>query len=236
MEIHESAWSASQARRAAPTLTWLGLIIDALDWRLRRRLGVSEYTQAPDCILRMQIIRSADDLVLADGTCVRPDDRIIDLHIWSQQVPPMPDKGATLGWARRVNDLLRRSLHELASHLAARNDADDIVAVRAVAAFGCNARGDKISRIMSRFGFEIVEQHDAPSVAHKIRRFGENILISLMVLAYNPIALRSDTLTRGRVHGYLSRRTLDRRYGAAGQESPAAPPFRPKLTGRIKVA
>jgi hypothetical protein len=220
MEIHEPVSSAPQARCNARTRSWLGVAIEALDWRLRYRLGVSEYTRSPDCILRMQIIRNADDLRLIDGTCLRPGDRIIDLHIWNQQVPLMPGAGATLGWARRMNEGFTRSLHELAHHLAARTDVDDIVAVRAVAALGPDARGGKISRILSRFGFEIVVQQEARSATQQIRRFGENILISLMVLAYNPIALRPDTLTRGRVYGYLSRRMLDQRYGAAGEKGP----------------
>lgn len=197
-----------------------GVVVEAIDWRLRRRLGVSEYTQSPHCMLRMQIIRNADDLRLNDGTCLRPGDRVIDLHIWNEQVPLMPETGATLGWARRMNDGFKRSLHELARHLAARSDVDDIAAVRAVAALGADARAEKISRILSRFGFEIVIRHDAPSVAQQIRRLGENVLISLIVLAYNPIAWRPDTLTRGRVHGYLSRRTLDQRYGASTTEVP----------------
>jgi hypothetical protein len=165
----------------------------------------------------MQIIHSTEDLRLDDGTCLRPGDRIVDLHIWNQQVPAMSGKGATLAWARRMHDGFKRSLNELASHLAARSDVDDIVVVRAVAALGADDRADKISRMLSRFGFEIIMQRETPSVTQKIRRFGENILISLMVLAYNPIALRPDTLMRGRVHGYLSRRTLDRRYGAVGE-------------------
>jgi hypothetical protein len=215
MEIHEPVSSAPQARCVARTRSWLGVLIEAMDSRLRCRLGVSEYTRSPDCILRMQIIRNVDDISLTDGTCLRPGDRIIDLHIWNQQVPPMAGAGATLGWARRMNESATRSLHELSHYLATNPDVDDIVAVRAVAAFGADAKGDKISRILSRFGFETVVREDAPSLRQQIRRFGENILISLIVLAYNPIALRPDTLTRSRVHGYLSRRMLDERYGAA---------------------
>jgi hypothetical protein len=163
----------------------------------------------------MQIVRNADYVLLKDGTCLRPGDRIVDLHLWNQQVPLMPEAGPTLGWARRMNDSFKRSLQELAHHLAARTDVDDIVAIRAIAALGADARGDKISCILSRFGFDIVLQQETPSAARQIRRYAENILISLMVLAYNPIALRPDTLRRWRVPAYLSRRELDDRYGVA---------------------
>jgi hypothetical protein len=44
--------------------------------------------------------------------------------------------------------------------------------------------------------------------------FGENILISMIVLAQNASALRADTLWRDRTLVVLSRQTLQRRYGA----------------------
>lgn len=214
MGRHKPA-SPAKSRCIARNHPRLGILVEAFDRRLRRRLGVCEYTRSSDCIFRMQIARNADYVVLKDGTCLRPDDRIIDLHFWNQQVPLMPEAGPTLGWARRLNDSFKRSLQELAYHLAARTDVDDILAVRGIAALGPDARGDQVSRILSRFGFEIVPE--MPSATRQVRRYGENVLISIMVLAYNAISLRPDTLSRGRVRAYLSRRVLDDRYGAHGK-------------------
>jgi hypothetical protein len=214
---HKPALSSADASCVTGNHTWLSVLIEAVDWQLRRWLGVSEYTQSSDCILRMQIVRNADYVLLKDGTYLRPGASIIDLHFWNQQIPPMPGTGPSLGWARRMNDSFRRSLQELAHHLASRTDVEDIAAVRAIAALGSDARGDKVSRILSRFGFEIVPQQQTQSATHLIRRYGENILISLMVLAYNAVSLRYDTLRRGRVRAYLSRRMLDDRYGAAAK-------------------
>ncbi len=219
MERHEPASLSAGARRVGRPHGWLGVLMEAVDCRLRYRLGVGEYTRSSDCILRMQIIRNTDDVLLKDGTRLRPGDRIIDLHFWNQQVPLIPEAGPTLAWARRMNDGFKQSLQELAHHLATRSDVDDVVAVRIIAALGADARREKISRILSRFGFEIVLQREAPSLARQIRRYGENILISLMVLAYNAIALRADTLRRGRVPAYLSRRALENRYGAAAKRA-----------------
>jgi hypothetical protein len=215
MERRTPVLPSEKAKRAMRNYPWLQVVVEAIDSRLRRRLGVIEYAQSSDCVFRIQIIRNAHDLFLKDGTCLRPGDRIIDLHFWNQQVPLMSEAGPTLGWARRMVDGFRRSLQELAQHLAATADTGDIAAVRAVAALGAGARSEKIARILSHFGFEIVLKQDPPpSPAQQIHRLGENILISLIVLAYNGIALRPDTLRRGRVHAYLSRRALDERYGA----------------------
>jgi hypothetical protein len=215
MGRREPASSSPKANCARRNHSYLGVLIEAVDRQWRRRLGVSEYSQSSDCILRMQILRNTDSILLKDGTYLRPGAPIIDLHFWNQHVPILPEAGPTLGWARRLNDGFERSLRELSQHLAARPDLDGVVAVRAIAALGRDARYAKVSRILSRFGFEIVPQRETPSAPRHIRRYGENVLISLMVLAYNPISLRSDTLKRGRVLAYLSRRVLDDRYGAA---------------------
>jgi hypothetical protein len=52
------------------------------------------------------------------------------------------------------------------------------------------------------------------SVGERIHRFGENILISLTVFAQNAAALRLDTMSRVRVPIYLSRRTLEEKFGS----------------------
>jgi hypothetical protein len=226
MGRREPASSSPKANCARRSHSYLGVLIEAVDRRLRRRLGVSEYTQSSDCILRMQILRNTDYILLKDGTYLRPGAPIIDLHFWNQHIPIIPQAGPTLGWARRLNDGFERSLRELAHHLAARPDLDGVVAVRAIAALGTDARHDKVSRILSHFGFEIVPQRETPSATRQIRRYGENVLISLMVLAYNAISLRSDTLKRGRVLGYLSRRVLHDRYGAAAIRACGQPDLR----------
>jgi hypothetical protein len=205
--------SALRQNRSPRRHPWVAAVIDKIDKALRRRIGVTEYTQSRDCLCRMQITRSADDLLLRDGTRVRPGDRIINLHFWTEQVPLIPAAGPTFAWARHISRIFESSLQELAHHLAARADVEDIAAIRVSMALGSAARSDQVSRVLSRFGFEPAPRQEEPSMGERIHRYGENILISLMVLAHNPITIRSDTLKRDRVALYLSRRTLERRYG-----------------------
>ncbi len=211
--MQKKLMSSALRSHSAGNHHWLGALVETIDKGLRRRNGVTEYTQSRDCFCRMQIARSADDLLLADGTRVRPGDRVINLHFWTEHVPPIPSTGPTLGWARRINKIFESSLRELARHLAARPDVEDIGAIRLSAALGPAARSGQISRMLSRFGFEAAPQQEQRSLAGRIRRYGENILISLMVFAHNPSALHPDTLMRGRVVLYLSRKTLELRYG-----------------------
>ena len=67
---------------------------------------------------------------------------------------------------------------------------------------------------MARYGFEAVAEPERLTLGERLHRFGENILISLIVLAQNAAALRADTLRRARLPIYLSRHALERRFGA----------------------
>jgi hypothetical protein len=214
MERCRSASSIARTGRLPGDHSWLGVFVETIDKPLRRRLGVSEYTRSSDCFFRVQIARNTNDVRLADGTFVRTGDGVIDLHFWNEQVPVIPAAGPTLGWARRMNESFELSMRELARHLATCADMKDVVAIRLDAALGAPARSAQISRILSRFGFETISQ-EQPSLARRIHQYGENVLISLLVLAHNKLALRSDTLMRDRVIAYLSRQALERRYGAS---------------------
>ena len=67
---------------------------------------------------------------------------------------------------------------------------------------------------MAYYGFETIPETEPLSPAERLHRFGENILISMIVLAHNAAALRSDTLARVRVPIFLSRRVLERAFTA----------------------
>jgi hypothetical protein len=192
----------------------------ALDRRLRARQRIVEYSTSPFCIFRMQVVANDRELVLTDGTIVRVGDRVINLHLWNEQVPPFPAAGPTLGWARRMSFALDRSLRELAAYLTDHPSFDDVTAISATMGFGPLAHSDHVANIAARYGF--IRASDAGSkrsLPGRLHQFGENILISMIVISRNPAALRSGTLSRDRVRVFLSRADFIRRFGvnAAGQ-------------------
>jgi hypothetical protein len=195
---------------------WLEAMVTALDDRLRLRHGVVEYTRNPDCLFRIQLATTNDDYVLSDGTCVRGGDRIANLHVWNEQFPCFAGSGPTLAWARRVNHAFNASLRELAQFLDSRSDFDDVAAICANMSFEPAERSAQLAHFVSRFGFERVAPASSRSFRQQIHWFGENILISMMVLARNAAALRADTLRRDRTLVFLSRRELRRRFGFSG--------------------
>ena len=194
---------------------WLEAIVAALDDRLRLRHGVIEYTNSSECLFRIQLVASNESYVLSDGTCIRRGDRVGNLHVWNEQFPCFVGKGPTLAWARRVNQAFELSLRELAGFLDGRRDLDDVVAICANMSLEPAERSAQLVRFVSRFGFERIAAASSHSFRQQMHWLGENILISMMVLARNAAALRADTLRRDRTLVFLSRRELRRRYGLA---------------------
>jgi YkoP domain len=198
---------------------WLEALVTALDDRLRLRIGVFEYSRNPACLFRIQIVTSADDVALSDGVTVHAGDRVVNLHVWNEQFPRFLRHRPTLAWARRVDRAFDISLRELSDYLAARPDLGDVVAICGNMGFSPAARSKQLARYVGRFGFERVAAPRAASLRQHMHLFGENILISMMVLARNAAALRADTLRRDRTLVFMSRWTLQRRYGSARERA-----------------
>jgi hypothetical protein len=193
----------------------LGALLEALDDRLRTHHGVIEYSRSPDCLFRIGVIANSEPSVTADGTRVRAGDRLIELHLWNEHVPQFPRRGPNLGWALRVSRAFDASLRELHRYIETNAELRDVVALRGNMTFGGSARGAQLSRLAARYGFEPVAAPPRRSRWQRLHRFGENILISLVVLARNAAALHADTLWRDRTMVLLTRQALQRRYGDA---------------------
>ncbi|HUI95785.1 MAG TPA: hypothetical protein VLX44_08540 [Xanthobacteraceae bacterium] len=202
---------------------WLAELVFALDGILRQRHQVFEFTADPACIFRAQLDRAERRFDLADGTRIRPGDRLLNLHYWNEQVPRVPLSGPTIGWARRFCRRMELSLRQLARFCTADPAAYDVVAVAANVAQGTRRQRDQLTGIMHRFGFTPpLALEPAPSNA-MLRRFGENLLIAGIVLARNPGVLRFNTLWRDRTELFLSRTALVERFGEPVRRDQAAP-------------
>lgn len=188
--------------------------IKRIDRKLRALHGIVEYSNSPSCIFRLEVAPSEEQIVLADGTTVCRADRIIVLHLWNEQIPRLPPGGPTLGWGRRLSRAFESSLRELETYLDSRPDLDDVVAIRAEMALAPKERTAQLITIVARYGFE---RADVPrrSLPRRLHRFGETILIAMLVLVHNPASFRIDTLRRSCTTIFLSRAALRRRFAAA---------------------
>jgi hypothetical protein len=213
-----AVWGSARPRsQEAYSHPWLADFVFALDGRLQRRHAVFEYTGNPVCIFRVDIGRSSERLSLHDGTRVQRGQRVARLHFWNEHVPPVPQDGATIAWARQMQHAIAISLQELACYLRSRPDLADVVVICADVPSGTRTQSDQLARIMARFGFEAIVHPEHLPMAERLHRLGENVLISLIVFAQNARTLRRDTLTRVRLPIYVSRRTLDAKFGHVGE-------------------
>jgi hypothetical protein len=188
-----------------------GLIFGFDSW-LRQWLRVSEYSDHPLCIFRIQVSQLDHTIVLADGASAQPGDRIIDLHLWNEHVPRMSSDGVSVGWALEMSRCVDVSLRELAAYLSFEWELEDIVIIRGNVVFCTADKCDELIRLCSRLGFECPCGGLPIGLAEQLLRFGQNLLISMMVLVLNSAALRADTLRRTRVGLYLTRKQLMARY------------------------
>jgi hypothetical protein len=213
-----AAWES--AKRSVPSPyshPWLAEAVFAFDKWLRRCQGVVEYSTHPQCLFRLEVGQASGQLLLSDGTRVRHGQRIARLHFWNEQIPPVPEGGTTIRWARQIQHGIAISLRELVKYLASRPDLTDVSVICADVPCGTQSQAHQLTHIMARYGFETIFQEEPVPLGERLHRFGENILISLMVLAQNSVALRADTLRRVRVPIYLSRRGLAERFGSTRQ-------------------
>lgn len=195
---------------------WLAEALYALDARLRHRHHVLEYSSHPSCIFRLDIAPSARARALCDGTVAPVGARIVRLHFWNEHIPPIPQSGATIGWAREMQQAIALSLRELARYLSSRRDLSDVCMVSADVPCGTEAQSAQVARIMAYFGFETISENQQLTSSQRVHRFAENFLISLIVFVQNSNSLRPDSLSRSRVPIYISRRALQKRFGATG--------------------
>jgi len=216
-----AAWDSAKQRTHGPySRPWLAEALLAFDTRLRRRHAVVEYTDHPSCIFRLEIDYSPRGLILGDGTRLRAGQPIARLHFWNEHIPPVPQNGATIGWARHMQQGIAVSLRELARYLASRPDLSDVAAVGADVPSATKAQSRQLARIMAHYGFEAIAESGRLPIGERMHQFGENILISLMVLALNPGALRLDSLQRVRLPIYISHRALAERFGGETAKTP----------------
>ena len=162
---------------APRSLRGLAFAVLALDGWLRRRAFVKEYTRNPRCIFRIQIDRLDRAVTLSDGTGLRAGERIINLHLWNEQIPRFGADGASVTWASRLTRRVEVSLRELCRFLSVTPELGDVVAICADMALGTKRERTQSILIASRFGFLAV--HTPPPRSHTERacRVGENILI-----------------------------------------------------------
>jgi hypothetical protein len=168
-------------------------------------------------MLRYAPLASPTSVSLSDGVRIGPGELVLDLHLWNPHIPPVPEGGPNLAWARRTRARFHHSLEELARVVAGDPALREARACRArMNCVGQGYSGESLSHLIERFGFEDVDEGRA-SMQERIHNAFENILIIALIWTHNPEAVRSDKLLRRRRPVWMSCERLLERYLARPQ-------------------
>ena len=134
--------------------------VRAIDRRLRRRYGIVEFTDDPDCLYRVQLREAARDLPLPDGL-VKEGEPVVEFHWWNEHLPNMAPDDRGLDWGSRV---LRKGIHThrlLAAELHANPGWAGVRAIGGITAMFAAVPGSRWERRLGRFGYVLLS-HDKP--------------------------------------------------------------------------
>ncbi len=178
---------AAAGRRARPWhVRALQKAVYALDGGLRRALGVFEFENNPDGLLRVRVTRAAHAVAL-------PEVRIpkgaptLELHLWNEHVPPLPDEGPDLLWAAQVRRKLVASFRALGRAVARDPRFAKVQAVGGSTVLCFAGDGRREVKLFERLGFAVGPYR---SPLGRFGEFWENLYTWAIMGAYNAATLR----------------------------------------------
>lgn len=187
----------------------------AIDRSLRRAQGIFEFSNDDDCILRIAVIPAETRILLPDGTQLRPEDPIVDLHLWNERLPGLVHDGSSLAWGASFRTRMRATLRLLAEYLASEPDLKKVKACRARVAF---LRDRLVQRAARHLGF--VSAVPDQSLPEHVHEFLEVFLIYGLTWVFNPEALPHKACLPQRSYLWMSRKELFSRYGGSRAAKP----------------
>jgi len=194
----------------------LSRLVVAIDRRQRRRLGIWEFSDDPQCILRLGLAVGRTGVELADGTVVRPGEHVGVVHLWNERMPQMDPTGPDLAWAKAFNRRLVHSFRLLARYVATAS------ALEHIHAFGgelCLAYSPGVIRLLRRLGVEVFDPVPLHGPIERTVDLGMRLWAWLLRRAFNPESARHLRLSDlQRRPAWFSRRTL---IALHGPEDPA---------------
>lgn len=164
-------------------------LIRRLDATLRRSQGVFEFSDDPQALLRISLIKSPHEIPFPDEV-VPEGAPVIEVHLWNEHIPLPPASGPDLAWALKLNHSLMRSLRSLVGFLREDGRFSDVQAVGGMTVLVLI--GDQAGEaILRRLGFTVLPYRN------RLGRFGEfweNLYAAALMWTFNPASLQGRSL------------------------------------------
>lgn len=186
-------------------------LVRGLDRLLRRLYGIYEFCDQPGCIFRLRLARLKRDLPLPDGL-VRARDPVVEIHLWNEQVLPIPAEGPDFAWARQMQRMLLDSLQAMAGQIQSDPRLRDARAVGGATVMLTPGNPSGGERLMRRLGFVVLPYHNPLG---RFGEFWENFYTWLLMWTFNVASLQQRRLFRlRRSEVWMSVDEFLRRYGS----------------------
>jgi hypothetical protein len=165
-------------------------LIHTFDGWLRKSEGVFEFTQAPDCILRLRRSRARDTIRLADAV-IPAGAPTLEIHLWNERIPPIPATGANMAWAGWMTRRFIGSFRLVADYMLADPTFESIRAVCGITVLADASADSSGGKILTRLGFALLPYHNHMG---RFGEFWENFYTWWLMWAYNAVSVRRRSL------------------------------------------
>jgi hypothetical protein len=186
-------------------------LIDAL---LRTSGGIYEFTDDPECILRIQLKRASLAVNIRSERIMKGEP-VVALHVWNEPMPILPAAGADLEWALRLRRQAIHSFRGLAKVLQNESRYSQVKAVCGISALFSFTDHTGGMRMMRHLGFTILPYQ------RPLGRFGEfweNLFSWWLMWTYNKVSLQSrEFLHLQRTEIWMTASKFIQRYGESVQ-------------------
>jgi ceramide glucosyltransferase len=212
--VHAVAWGFSESKLPL-VVEWLVRILDAV---LRRVYHIFEFDPRPQAMLRLSLGKAGRDLDLSDGTRIARGDPIGELHFWNEHLPPMPEGGPDLGWARAFHRGVTGSLSKLTVYIENDERFKDVQAFRGNAFFGGGYEWNHGIKLAARWGFDLVACEPRTGLGQRLMGFLESGYALALVRVFTPASMKDISVGGVRnIEIWMPRSVLMAKYGARKQ-------------------
>jgi YkoP domain len=169
--------------------TWLSRPLKAgvrlIEYLVRKSMHVYEFTDDPDCILRIQLTTSPRSVDFGTWQ-ISKGETILSIHAWNEKMPKIPREGATLEWAIQLRRQVVHSFQKVAEELQKGGKYSQVRAIygeSTIFSFSDHTGGLKM---MQRLGFTVLP-YQSPS--GKFGNFWANLFSWWLMWAFNDSSL-----------------------------------------------
>lgn len=170
--------------------TFLRQMIQRLDSRLRRKLGIFEYWDHPHCMFRVQVARADRKLIIPGGE-VAAGTKIVELHIWNDHIPTIATDGKSVARSVKGFRMFKHSLTELAIQVKQDPRMSGVQAVGGLMPLFTVGDSYPAEKMLTRLGFAVHPHHGD---GRFFSLLGKQMHGWMIMWAFNPVTLKNRDL------------------------------------------